>query len=227
MNARLDAVGNVVGRYEGERPGLALPDARLASRHRARCRQVRRHARRGHRDRMRRGAQRARDARLPFAIEVIGFADEEGVRFNATLLGSRAVAGTLRSGSCSSAPTRRASAMRDALRGFGLDPDAIRRGRAAARRAARLRRAAHRAGSGARGRRSAGRRGHRDQRRQSLRDRAVGHGRPRRHGADATAPRRARRGRRMRARGRAHRRRDAGAGRHRRQDRGARPARST
>lgn len=32
---------------------------------------------------------------LPFAIEVIGFADEEGVRFQSTYLGSRAVAGSL------------------------------------------------------------------------------------------------------------------------------------
>ena len=32
---------------------------------------------------------------LPFALEVIGFGDEEGVRFGSTLLGSRAVAGTL------------------------------------------------------------------------------------------------------------------------------------
>ena len=37
-----------------------------------------------------------RGQRLPFAVEVIGFADEEGTRFNATLLGSRAVAGTFR-----------------------------------------------------------------------------------------------------------------------------------
>jgi allantoate deiminase len=33
-----------------------------------------------------------KEQRLPFAIEVIGFADEEGVRFASTLLGSRAVA---------------------------------------------------------------------------------------------------------------------------------------
>lgn len=32
--------------------------------------------------------------RLPFAIEVIGFGDEEGTRFGSTLLGSRALAGT-------------------------------------------------------------------------------------------------------------------------------------
>ena len=33
--------------------------------------------------------------RLPFAIEVIGFADEEGVRYQSTYLGSRALCGTL------------------------------------------------------------------------------------------------------------------------------------
>ena len=34
-----------------------------------------------------------RNQRLPYAIEVIGFADEEGVRFQSTYLGSRAVTG--------------------------------------------------------------------------------------------------------------------------------------
>src|SRR5437773_9461556 len=32
--------------------------------------------------------------RLPFAIEVIGFCDEEGVRYQSTYLGSKALAGT-------------------------------------------------------------------------------------------------------------------------------------
>jgi allantoate deiminase len=36
----------------------------------------------------------ARGERLPVALEVVGFADEEGTRFGATLLGSRALAGT-------------------------------------------------------------------------------------------------------------------------------------
>ena len=36
----------------------------------------------------------SKGVRLPIAIEVIGFADEEGVRFKSTYLGSRAVAGT-------------------------------------------------------------------------------------------------------------------------------------
>src|SRR5260370_32632026 len=41
--------------------------------------------------------QRLHDSgiRLPFAIEVFAFADEEGLRFGSTYLGSRAVAGTL------------------------------------------------------------------------------------------------------------------------------------
>ena len=40
------------------------------------------------------GALHAASRRLPFAIEVIGFAEEEGVRFGATLMASRAFAGT-------------------------------------------------------------------------------------------------------------------------------------
>ena len=38
-------------------------------------------------------ADRLRDADLPFALEVVAFGDEEGTRFGATLLGSRALAG--------------------------------------------------------------------------------------------------------------------------------------
>jgi allantoate deiminase len=38
---------------------------------------------------------RAREARLPFHVEVVGFSDEEGVRYQTTYLGSRALAGTL------------------------------------------------------------------------------------------------------------------------------------
>jgi allantoate deiminase len=123
MSARRDAVGNVVGRYEGERPGL--PCLMLGS----------------HLDTVRDAGKydgilgvvtaiecvatlSARKARLPFAVEVIGFADEEGVRFNATLLGSHAVAGSF-----DRAHLERADAagktMREALVDFGLDPDAI------------------------------------------------------------------------------------------------------
>ncbi len=92
MGARLDAIGNVAGRYEGERPGL--PCLMLGS----------------HLDTVRNAGKydgmlgvvtaiecidslHAKQKRLPFALEVVGFGDEEGVRFGTTLLGSRAVAG--------------------------------------------------------------------------------------------------------------------------------------
>jgi allantoate deiminase len=65
-----------------------------------------------------------RAVRLPFAIEVIGFADEEGVRFSVTLLGSRAVAGTFDRAVLDKKDTS-GIAMRDALIAFGLDPARI------------------------------------------------------------------------------------------------------
>jgi len=66
-----------------------------------------------------------RGERLPFAIEVLGFADEEGVRFGRTLLGSCAVAGTwedawwgLEDGD--------GTTLREAFVAFGLDPERLR-----------------------------------------------------------------------------------------------------
>ena len=66
----------------------------------------------------------ARGKRLPFAIEIVGFSDEEGVRFSATLLGSRAIAGTF-DATALDRVDKHGVAMRDALRSFGLDPQAI------------------------------------------------------------------------------------------------------
>ncbi len=123
MTARLDAIGNCVGRYEGERPGL--PCLMLGS----------------HLDTVRDAGKydgmlgvvvaiecvaslQARGIRLPFAIEVVGFADEEGVRFNATLLGSRAVAGTFQPQTLA-ATDRDGVTMAQALERFGLNPGAI------------------------------------------------------------------------------------------------------
>jgi allantoate deiminase len=123
MAARLDAVGNLVGRYEGRRTGL--PCLMLGS----------------HLDTVRDAGKydgmlgvvsaiecvaslSARGLRLPFAVEVVGFAEEEGVRFNASLVGSRAVAGTL-----DLAMLERVDAagitLREALAAFGLDPGAL------------------------------------------------------------------------------------------------------
>jgi allantoate deiminase len=120
MAAHLDAIGNVCGRYEGDRPGL--PCLMLGS----------------HYDTVRDAGKwdgplgiitaiacvadlNRRGVRLPFAIEVVGFADEEGVRFSSTLLGSRAIAGTLDE---SVLNTRDSSGltMREAMVQFGLDP---------------------------------------------------------------------------------------------------------
>lgn len=130
MSARLDAIGNVVGRYEGERPGLPclmmgshLDTVRDAGKYDgmlgvvAAIECVR--------------ALHARGRRLPFALEVVGFADEEGTRFNATLLGSRAVAGTFKAEVLDNVDQDGVS-MRAALRAFGLDPEKI--GAAARRR---------------------------------------------------------------------------------------------
>jgi allantoate deiminase len=123
MHAHLDAIGNVCGRYEGERPGL--PCLMLGSHH----------------DTVRDAGKwdgplglitaiscvadlHKRGRRLPFAIEVTGFADEEGVRFASTLLGSRAVAGTFDE-SVLGVKDEAGISMRDALIQFGLDPDHI------------------------------------------------------------------------------------------------------
>jgi len=123
MHAHLDAIGNVCGRYEGDRPGL--PCLMLGS----------------HYDTVRDAGKwdgplglitaiccvadlHKRGRRLPFAIEVTGFADEEGVRFASTLLGSRAVAGTFVE-SALGVKDAAGISMRDALVQFGLDPDHI------------------------------------------------------------------------------------------------------
>lgn len=69
--------------------------------------------------------------RLPFAIEVIGFSDEEGTRFGAPFIGSRALAGTLDEALLSRRDATGRS-VRDAIRDFGLDPSGLDRSRVAA-----------------------------------------------------------------------------------------------
>ena len=123
MAAHMDAIGNVCGRYEGERPGL--PALMLGS----------------HYDTVRDAGRwdgplgvitaiacvadlHERGLRLPFAIEVVGFADEEGVRFSSTLLGSRAIAGTFDEGVLR-VRDKAGVSLREAITTFGLDPDHI------------------------------------------------------------------------------------------------------
>src|SRR6266571_6680835 len=123
MRAHLDAIGNVCGRYEGEVAGL--PCLMLGS----------------HYDTVRDAGKwdgplglitaiscvadlHRRERRFPFAIEVTGFADEEGVRFASTLLGSRAVAGKFGE-SVLGVKDSAGISLRDAISRFGLDPDHI------------------------------------------------------------------------------------------------------
>lgn len=123
MTARIDAIGNVVGRYEASAanaPALILGshmdtvidggryDGMLGVITPISC------------------VKALRDAgkRFDFAIEVVGFGDEEGVRYSSTLLGSRALAGNF-----DDALLDRTDAdgvtLADALLNFGLNPDRI------------------------------------------------------------------------------------------------------
>jgi allantoate deiminase len=123
MQAKLDAIGNVAGRYEGDQP--ALPCLMLGS----------------HLDTVRDAGRydgmlgvvsaiecvdffNSRKKRFPFAIEVFGFGDEEGVRFGTTMLGSRAVAGVFDEKNLQ-ATDARGMTLESALREFGLDPKKI------------------------------------------------------------------------------------------------------
>jgi len=70
--------------------------------------------------------QRLRDAgkKLPFAVEVIAFADEEGLRFGTTYLGSRALAGTFDERDLERADAGGVT-MAEAIRAFGGDPEKV------------------------------------------------------------------------------------------------------
>jgi allantoate deiminase len=128
LAVHVDAAGNLVGRREGDRPGL--PCLMLGS----------------HLDSVRNAGrydgmlgvltaiecvEALGDRPLPFAIEVVGFGDEEGVRFQATMLGSRAIAGTF-DPTLLDLQDAAGVSLRAALAAFGLDPTAI--GSAARRR---------------------------------------------------------------------------------------------
>ncbi len=125
-----DAVGNVRGRYEAAKPGAKtlllgshLDTVRNAGRYDgplgvmlALMLVERLHA---------------CSERLPFALEVFGFADEEGLRYHTAYLGSSAVAGML-DGEALALKDADGITMADAIRAFGGDPAQIatdRRGR--------------------------------------------------------------------------------------------------
>ncbi|MEC5344717.1 allantoate amidohydrolase [Brenneria populi] len=123
MRVWQDSVGNICGRYEGRQPdapalllGSHLDTVRNAGRY----------------DGMLGvltaieavGALHRRNIRLPLALEVVGFGDEEGTRFGITLLGSRGLTGSWPAEwlSCRDA---RGITVEQALIAAGLDPRAI------------------------------------------------------------------------------------------------------
>lgn len=123
MTTRIDAIGNCIGRYEADRPdkpclilGSHLDTVRDAGRYDGMLGVVTAiecvHA------------LHAVAERLPFAVEVIGFADEEGVRFGTSLLCSRAIAGTLDEGVLN-AVDKDGVDLTEAMRRSGLDPDRV------------------------------------------------------------------------------------------------------
>jgi allantoate deiminase len=124
MDARRDAIGNVIGRWAP--PGGAPAGTILLGSHLDTVRDAGRYD----------GAlgvlvalacvQRLRDegAAVPFAVEVLGFADEEGVRYGTAYLGSSALAGTF-----DPALLARRDAdgvpMAEAIAAVGGEPDAV------------------------------------------------------------------------------------------------------
>jgi len=123
MQVEIDAVGNVVGRYLSDAPGAKTI---LTG---------------SHYDTVRNGGKydgrlgillpiaivhqlHAKGEKLPFNFEVIGFAEEEGVRFRSTFLGSNAVTGKFDM-SLLNAVDADGITMRDALAGAGHDAAAI------------------------------------------------------------------------------------------------------
>ena len=92
MNADFDPLGNIVGRYEA---GVPFAPVVMTGSHQDSVRNAGKYdglfgilspiacVKELHR----------RGLRLPYTLEVVGFGDEEGVRFPATLIGSKAMAG--------------------------------------------------------------------------------------------------------------------------------------
>lgn len=118
MTTRIDALGNIIGRFAGREadpvlllgshldsvPGAGKYDGVLGVL-------------------LAIEAVASRDcAGLPYAIEIIGFSDEEGVRFHTPYLGSRAAAGSFEA-SLLKLRDEDGVSLRHALREFGQDPD--------------------------------------------------------------------------------------------------------
>lgn len=123
MSVRVDAIGNLIGHYDGEKPGAKI--LLLGS----------------HLDTVRNAGKfdgplgailaiacveelHQKRIRLPFALEVIGFSDEEGVRYQTAYLGSKVLVGgfDMKDLGLKDATGIR---LRDAIRNFGGDPSKL------------------------------------------------------------------------------------------------------
>ena len=122
ISAEFDALGNIVGRYEAADP--AAPVVMTGS----------------HQDSVRNAGKydglfgilspiacvkdlHDRGKRLPYTLEIVGFGDEEGVRFGVALMGSKAMAGNFEP-SWLDRGDEAGVTLRRALVDFGGDPDA-------------------------------------------------------------------------------------------------------
>jgi allantoate deiminase len=121
LEARVDPIGNVVGRIEGATPatrtlliGSHLDTVRNAGRYDGPLGVLAGIA----------VAQRVAGEALPFALEVLAFADEEGLRYGTPYLGSRVVAGSFRDEDLDRVDVD-GIAMRDAITAAGGDPTAL------------------------------------------------------------------------------------------------------
>ena len=125
MNAGFDALGNMVGRYAAVASAGANPPVVMTGSHQDSVRNA------GKYDGLYgiltaiacAGDLNARGKRLPYSLEVIVFCDEEGVRFGATLIGSKAMAGAFDPAWLDQTDANGVS-MREAICAFGGDPDA-------------------------------------------------------------------------------------------------------
>ena len=120
LATRLDAAATLIGRLEGP-PGCAtlligshIDTVRNAGRHDGNLGVLAGLS----------ALERLRDegVRLPYAVELLAFGDEEGVRFPVTMTGSRACAGTLDIERQLAARDAEGCSMREALEAFGCDP---------------------------------------------------------------------------------------------------------
>ena len=127
MSVRDDAIGNLIGHYAGEKSnskilllGSHLDTVRNAGKFDGPLGVILAIACVEH--------LHQKKIRFPFAIEVVGFADEEGVRYQTAYLGSKVAAGIFNEPDLRREDTNGISMM-DAIRKFGGDPRNLKKSR--------------------------------------------------------------------------------------------------